>query len=72
MGEEEPVMGNSIRWTGIYVYAVGRLVQSEGKLCGESQLGRANESNMDQFDGQQERLGLKNALTNSVKQKVEL
>lgn len=59
MGEEEQVMGNSIRWACIYVYAVGRVVQSEGKVCGEKQLGRDNESNMDQFDGQHERLGLK-------------
>ena len=52
MGEEEQLMGNSMKWACIYVYAVGKVAQSEGKVCGEEQMDRDSESNMDQFDGQ--------------------
>ena len=36
-GEEEQLMGNSMKWACIYVYAVGKVAQSEGKVCGEEQ-----------------------------------
>ena len=54
----EQVMGNSIRWACIYVPAVGKMAQSEGKVCRKKQRDRGDESNMDQFDGQDVKLHL--------------
>lgn len=57
--KEEQVMGNSKRWACIYVPAVGKMAQSEGKVCRKEQRNRDDGSNMYQFDGQDVKLGLK-------------
>lgn len=57
--KEEQVMGNSKRWACIYVSAVGKMAQSEGKVCRKEQRNRDDGSNMYQFDGQDVKLGLK-------------
>lgn len=38
MGEEEQFKGNSMRWACIYVYAVGKVAQLEGKVDGEGHM----------------------------------
>lgn len=57
--KEEQVMGNSKRWACIYVPAVGKMARSEGQVCRKEQRNRDDESNMDEFDGRDVKLGLK-------------
>lgn len=58
MGKEEQVMGYSVRWACIYVCAVGKVAQSEGKVCVEKQWER-DKVKCGSFDGWNEKLGLK-------------
>lgn len=45
--------------TYVCKYAVEKVAQSKEKVYGKKKMGRDNESNMDQFDGQEDKLGLK-------------